>query len=238
LLKINLLKLKKMAKILFGMMMTDARGKLGGQVFSKNRGGSYVRRKVTPSNPRTLDQQANRALLGSTSRGWSSLTDAQRTAWNAAVVNWPKKTIFGGTKIPSGKGLYVELNKNLSAAGQSNISVPPAKADIPVLGLVGVTFDISLGTMVITYTGNPDIYLLQVRATPMLSQGTTNAKNRFRIIYTENADNYDDNNAYDAYVAKFGSLTVGANVQVSVALISPSTGQISVAENVTAVVQA
>ena len=42
-----------MAKIKFGMMMTDASGKLGGQVFSKNRGGSYVRTKVTPTNPQT-----------------------------------------------------------------------------------------------------------------------------------------------------------------------------------------
>lgn len=226
-----------MAKIQFGMMMTDARGKLGGQVFSKNRAGAYIRSKVTPSNPQTLDQQANRALLGSTSRGWSSLTDDDRTAWNAAVVNWPKKTIFGATSIPSGKSLYVELNKNLSAAGQSNISTPPAKADIPVLGLTGVVFDISSGTMVISYTGSPDIYLLQVRATPILSQGTSNAKNRFRVIYTKNEDGFDDNDAYDAYVAKFGSLSAGANVQVSVALISPTTGQISVTENVTAVVQ-
>jgi hypothetical protein len=238
LLKINLLNLKQMAKILFGMMMTDARGKLGGQVFSKNRGGSYVRRKVTPSNPRTLDQQANRALLGSTSRGWSSLTLAQRTAWNAAVVNWPKKTIFGGTKIPSGKGLYVELNKNLAAINEAAINTPPAKADTPVLGLESVVIDISSTTLTPTYTGITGSYVLQVRATPVLSAGTTNAKNRFRVIYAANDADFDSNEAYAAYISKFGALTPGVNVQVSIALISPSTGQISVAESVTAIVNA
>lgn len=227
-----------MAKIQFGMMMTDARGKLGGQVFSKNRAGAYIRSKVTPSNPQTLDQQANRALLGSTSRGWSSLTDAQRTAWNASVVNWPMKTIFGATSIPSGKSLYVMLNKNLQAINQTQVVTPPVKADTPILGLANVVFDISSGTLTPTYSGDVDVFVLQVRATPVLTQGTSNAKNRFRVIYSANSDNYDNELAYDAWVTRFGSLTTGANVQVSIALISPTTGQISVAETVTAVVQA
>lgn len=227
-----------MAKIQFGMMMTDARGKLGGQVFSKNRAGAYIRSKVTPSNPQTLDQQANRAILGSTSRGWSSLTASQRTAWNAAVVNWPMKTIFGATSIPSGKSLYVMLNKNLAGISQAGINTPPAKADTPVLGLIGVTFDISSGTLAVNFGGSPENYVFQVRATPILTKGTSNAKNRFRVIYSANDADFDNEDAYAAYVAKFGALTPGANVQVSIALISPVTGQISVAENVTALVQA
>lgn len=52
-------------KIKWGMMMTDGRGKLGGQVASKNRAGAYVRTKVTPVNPRTTQQQAIRTLFGS-----------------------------------------------------------------------------------------------------------------------------------------------------------------------------
>jgi len=227
-----------MAKIQFGMMMTDARGKLGGQVFSKNRAGAYIRSKVTPSNPQTLDQQANRALLGSTSRGWSSLTDDQRTAWNAAVVNWPMKTIFGATAIPSGKSLYVMLNKNLLGIGSSEIATPPAKADTPILGLTSVIVDISEGTLTPVYSGITGSFVLQLRATPPLTQGTSNAKNRFRVIYAANDAGFDPNEAYATYVSRFGALTTGANVQFSIALISPVTGQISVAENVTGAVQA
>ena len=36
-----------MAKIKFGAMMVDASGKLGGQVFAKNRGGAYIRTKTS-----------------------------------------------------------------------------------------------------------------------------------------------------------------------------------------------
>ena len=68
-----------MAKIKFGMMMTDASGKLGGQVFSKNRGGSYVRTKVTPTNPQSTAQMSIRGIFASISSRWSSLTEAQRS---------------------------------------------------------------------------------------------------------------------------------------------------------------
>ena len=227
-----------MAKIQFGMMMTDARGKLGGQVFSKNRAGAYIRSKVTPSNPQTLDQQSNRALLGSTSRGWSSLSAAERTSWNAAVVNWPRTTIFGSTAIPSGKSLYVELNKNLAALGETMISTPPTKEDMPILGLSTVVADISSTTITVNYSGDTGANVLQVRATPILSDGTSNAKNRFRVIYSSDDGGFSPADLYTAYVAKFGALTAGANVQFSIALISPVSGQKTVAENVTATVQA
>ena len=52
-----------MAKIKFGMMMTDASGKLGGQVFSKNRGGSYVRTKSTPVNRQSSAQMNVRGIF-------------------------------------------------------------------------------------------------------------------------------------------------------------------------------
>jgi len=226
-----------MAKILFGMMMTDARGKLGGQVFSKNRAGSYVRTKKTPSNPRTLDQQANRSLLGSTSRGWSHLTPEQRILWNEAVINWQRKNVFGATHIPSGKALYVQLNKVLLANGDAMIDVPPAKVDIPVFGLTAARFVIAAGTLTLGYTGDATGFNIQLKATPMLTAGTSNAKNRFRVLGYFDGAAYTPSDGYDAYVAKFGIPTPGSNIQVEVSLVAAS-GQISVPEKVTAVVTA
>src|SRR3546814_3353017 len=51
------------SKVKFGALMTDARGKLGGHVFSKNRAGSYLRTKVTPVNQQTSYQTSVRALF-------------------------------------------------------------------------------------------------------------------------------------------------------------------------------
>jgi len=45
-------------KMKFGAIVVDGRGKIGGHVASKNRGGAYLRTKVTPSNPQTGYQAA------------------------------------------------------------------------------------------------------------------------------------------------------------------------------------
>src|SRR3546814_20356183 len=76
-----------MAKVKFGALMTDARGKLGGHVFSKNRAGSYLRTKVTPVNPQTSYQTSVRALFGAISPQWSGLSQAVRDSFNGAVAD-------------------------------------------------------------------------------------------------------------------------------------------------------
>jgi hypothetical protein len=226
-----------MAKIKFGMMMTDARGKLGGQVFSKNRGGAYIRTKVTPSNPRSIDQQANRALLGSLSQQWSGLTEADRASWNGAVSNWAKTNIFGDSHNPTGKNLFVQLNKNLSAAGYATISVAPEKVEMAILGLSGVSF--LLGAEELRFYANGDLtgFTVVLSATPSLTQGTSNAKNKFRTFYSSPQATYSDTDAFEAYAAKFGTPVLGANIQVSVKLVADN-GQLSVPEGVKAVITA
>jgi len=106
-----------MAKVKFSALISDMRNKLNGSVFSKNRAGSYLRNKVTPSNPSTPSQALVRSILGTLASTWRTLTDPQRDAWNAAVESWLTTDIFGDTVTPSGFGLYVRLNGNIVNAG-------------------------------------------------------------------------------------------------------------------------
>ena len=82
-------------KLKFGALVVDGSGKIGGQVVSSNRGGKYLRTKVTPSNPSTVAQQNARALLSSLSTQWADLTEAQRLSFNSAVSNFATTDIFG-----------------------------------------------------------------------------------------------------------------------------------------------
>lgn len=171
-----------MAKIKFGMMMTDARGKLGGQVFSKNKSGSYVRTKVTPTNPRTAKQMQSRSILGTLSAGWNALTLAQVTAWNKAVESWAKTDIFGDLKNPTGKNLYVSLNKNLLGIGLSDISTPPAKIEMENISSFNAAVN-ALGTTA-TFTGLTTLTTgkYQVMASPNVPTGVNYVKNKLRVI--------------------------------------------------------
>jgi hypothetical protein len=209
-----------MAKIKFGMMMTDARGKLGGQVFSKNRSGAYVRTKVTPSNPRSMAQMESRSILGALSIGWNALSLAAISAWNAATPDWQKTDIFGDLKKPTGKNLYTALNKNLLQSGQAAVTTPPAKMLIPEITATEVVIDES--STAITFTGLttvPADTVLQVSATPKLQNGQNYVTNKMRVIDYIPTGAITGTAVWNAYSAKFGSLASGDRVAIELKYI-------------------
>lgn len=201
-----------MAKIKFGMMMTDARGKLGGQVFSKNRAGAYVRTKVTPSNPRTISQMESRSILGTLSAGWNALTDAQRASFNNAVSAWQKTNIFGDMVKPTGKNLYTSLNKNLLQAELSPINVAPQKMDLPALTSFEPSFDLTDSEISLGINTIPAGVVLQVSATPTLNAGVNYVSGKARVISYIPAGAVSATALFNAYVERFGAPTSGANV--------------------------
>lgn len=208
-----------MAKIKFGMMMTDARGKLGGQVFSKNRSGSYVRTKVTPVNPQTAAQMASRQLLGSLSTGWNALTLATIMAWNEAVNNWKSTDIFGDIKVPTGKNLYTALNKNSLGAGGSAIATPPEKMELDTISSVGASYDLSDDELTLTVTTVPANHILQVWATPPVNEGVSYIKNKLRVIANVPAGAVDPGALAASYSDRFGTPLLGQKIYVGVRYI-------------------
>jgi hypothetical protein len=50
-------------KVLFGAIVVDGRGKIGGHVMSKNRAGAFMRTKVTPINRKSSFQTGVRSRL-------------------------------------------------------------------------------------------------------------------------------------------------------------------------------
>jgi hypothetical protein len=217
-------------KIKFGAIVVAGSGKIGGHVASKNRGGAYLRTKVTPTNPNSPAQAGARALLASLSTGWSELSEAQRDSWNGAVKDYATTDIFGDIKNPSGINLYVKLNANLLGSGQGALTTAPAKVEIPFSLIDTVSFDVSTPAVSsIAFAGNElDGEILQIRATPVVSAGTSFVKNLFRdVVYSTGASGEA---AYGTeYVAKFGTPSAGQIFFISVAVIT-ATGQKGVAQ--------
>ena len=226
-----------MAKIKFGMMMTDARGKLGGQVFSKNRGGAYVRTKVTPTNPQTTFQTAVRSTFAAFSQAWSGLSDTLRSAWDGAVSNWSTTDVFGDLKNPTGKSLYLRLNQRAVNAGYASFTGVPAKAEM-VEGIV-TEVEVAIGATEINISDNysGSGARLVISATPVLSDGTTYVKNRLRDIYNELGSNNNPNSLYSAYVARFGVPSADDNIYFGIKYVL-SSGQSSPVQTIKAVVVA
>lgn len=214
-----------MAKVKFTAFMADARGKLNGTVFSKNRGGSYTRTKVTPSNPQTSYQTVVRQRLAAFSAGFRALTAAQILAWNNAVSDFLGTNVFGDTVTPTGLQLYVKLNSNLAAIGAAAISDPPSPTALSPLTasintLTNAAFTAALGAISIDET-----YIIE--ATSPVSPGRTFLKNEFRVITTVAGTGVAiaAQNIFAAYSAKFGAPVTGQRVGLRVKVIHETTGQ-------------
>jgi hypothetical protein len=224
-------------KLKFGAIVTDGRGKIGGHVASKNRGGAYLRTKVTPSNPNTEAQSAVRSILSSLSAGWSQLTDIQRASWNGAVSDYQSTDIFGDIKKPSGFNLYMKLNATLLSIGAAVLSEAPAKEELGDAYLTAAAIDITGATITVTLAGaKPAGASFRYYATPSMSAGISNAKNRFRIIANSTAA-LSGAALYTAYIAKFGVPQETAAVQIGIDVVALN-GQKSVVSTVKASIEA
>lgn len=215
-----------MAKIKLTAIVSEMRGKLNGSVFSKNRGGAYVRTKVTPVNPQTLAQGNVRAALTNLSQSWKALTEAQRLAWNSAVSQFTSTDIFGDIKTPSGINLYNKLNLNLAAIGEAPISVPPLAVSVGYFDTLAITAAAGAGTIAVAYTtvGASVDQTVIVEATPCMSAGKNFVKSEFRQIGTFAGSAASPQSIGAMYVAKFGALVAGQKVFIRLKFVDKNTG--------------
>jgi len=200
-------------KVKFGMIVTEARNKLGGHVASVNRSGAYFRTRVTPANPQTDLQSLARARLGTLAAAWRSLTAAQRSAWNSAVDNFVELDIFGDARTPSGFQLFMKLNSNMVAIGETANDDPPAVEAVELISSLSVAWDIGAGNSGLTYApAFTAVTKVKLYATPPQSAGKFFVKSEYRHIYTMP---YTDSSPFDCtteYEDVFGEPGVGTKI--------------------------
>ena len=226
-----------MAIIKLGSNIADIRKKLGGHVFSKNRGGNYIRMKVTPVNPRTAFQSTVRARFAQYSSNWRGLTVAQQQAWQGAVTSYQKSNIFGDLHSPSGLNLYQRLNQNLLSSGGTAINTPAANKGVLVVTAGVLTYTSGTPALSLAYSANiPAATRVKIFATPPLSAGINFVKSQFRLISTLAPAAVSPANLLTAYNAKYGSVgAVGTKIFVAIQFVDQVSGMQSPRQIVSAV---
>lgn len=216
-----------MAKVKYSALVSDMRNKLNGSVLSKNKYGSYIRNKVTPTNPQSAAQVAQRAKLATFASKWRTLTEEQRQAWNDAVSGWSRTDIFGDSQNPTGSILHNRLNMTIATAGGTAIVLPPMPLGAPSPTALSVVTDTVASTMEVTFaqTPVPAGMALVVEASPGMSAGISVANSQLRIIAVLPATTATGADVYAEYVAKYGSPTIGMKIFYRISMIRIATGE-------------
>lgn len=127
-----------MAKILTSSLITDIRGGSGGTVFSRNKGGLYIKPLVVPVIKRTDAQADYRNSFAGLSQGYNELTEIQKAGWTQYGIDYPEIDVFGVSRAISGQNAYLRSNMVLERNNLTILSDAPADAAVVSFELVDV----------------------------------------------------------------------------------------------------
>jgi len=188
------------------------RGKRGNTITYKTRYGQVTRQLVVPRDPHTETQMDRRTAFGRARFLWRTLSDDQRTAWNAAARGARTRRYLNQSGPLSGYLLFVKINCNLAAIGRPMAFDPPAT---PRFGPNPV------GPLTIANSGGAVTLKLSVSAEPAHDIVVLGTKPRsagvsfvdhFTILGLLPAPDQGISDVTDLFLARFPAVPVGSRI--------------------------
>ena len=177
-----------MAKIVFsGVGITDIRGKVGAEVFSRNRYGAFSRAFVVPANTTTSARTAQRAQYASLCSAWLALSSINKALWSKEALRHLRKPVVGSVYFSTGFNYFVQCNFNRLIAGKSILSAPvAANALSPLRSFVVSALDPSnFFLSCVRAGGSTSIGVnacLAIYASACVSSGITYKRSELRLV--------------------------------------------------------
>ncbi len=110
-------------------------GSIGGLVWSHNRGGQYLRARVTPVNPNSTFQQTVRSAQALLASMWASvLTQDERDGWELYAENVELPNSFGVPRNVGGIAMFIRTNVPRIQSGVVGVALLIDAPDIFDLG--------------------------------------------------------------------------------------------------------
>ena len=216
-----------MAKIVFSQLVDDVKNKVGESVFTSNRFGPVVRKRVKPINPRSAGQTNQRAMLRSLAQSWQGIGQDNILAWNALAKQITKKDKMGRAYNPTGEDLYIGHNINILNAGGTQITTPPSIAANVVANIAGLGFATSGAAWTISGTVSPIVDAqIELRSCGVVSKGKT-FQSKFKTFLTADCHTALPLTAVvaPAFLAAFGTpMSAGSVTFVDARVIDKVTG--------------
>lgn len=218
-----------MAKIRWGAIITDSRGRVGGTTLKLGPYGSVMQSATHPPRKLTPHATTAKAIFATYSkRWWSELTSTQRDDWRTLAAANPITNPWGDEFPLTGHAYYVKLNSRLTAAGLATTDDAPADQSVLSLSTVSMTAT-APDSLEITFTPTPipTAYLGYLFATPPRSPGATNFSGRLVFLGTIPASTASPVEVGALYTARLGQIYTGRNYAVSLALLNQANAALS-----------
>lgn len=201
-----------MASAQYGVIITELKGKVAGQVFQQGNTSTILRNKGYRKGSTTNLSSESKIRMQSVTQAWRNLDDEDRAAWSAAAENWTFTNKFGVPYQGSGFQVFSAYNNNRIVMGLAPVTSPGAVTSSLDPGAIGVdsnwpgNFSVAWGNALDTDNR------LAIYASNMISPGrnTNNAKLRLVAVASGASTAFWEFSAQ--YVALYGPMVIGMKV--------------------------
>lgn len=203
-----------MCKVQYGAIITEMKGKIGGQVFQGGSVGKILRNKGYTHGFSSAARQGATSVLSANAKRWQSLSGANRATFNAITASWPFTDKFGNTYYGTGYQVYVAYQNILISLGLPNqanaggVSSPTDPGVVVASSSGGPTLDLNWDN-----AGNSSDYV-SVFASAPLSAGQNNNYRRYKKVFSSDYNAITGVSFEAEYIAAFGQLVSGAIISV------------------------
>lgn len=207
-----------MASVKYGTIVTELKGKIGGNVFQGGRAAptlkklwGYIRKQDQAQLSWNNIKRAEFAVVTQT---WRTLTDEQRTSWSAAAPSFPFYNKFGDSYTGTGYQLYMQCNLLYYVIHSEVLTVAPSVTEFPNGSLITMS-ELTPSRFTLHYPTAPGAgWYLDVQATAGFSPGANMGRGGYKKLGLKTFN--DDNNAIfiAQYKARFGAPVVDTLIKV------------------------
>jgi len=218
-----------MALVTPGAMVSVISGKVGGTVFSRNRGGQYARTHAIPSKVTSARALTVKAAFAAMSQAYNNLDAEDRLAWTMYARENPVPNRIGQSTTLTGQGWFVGLNSRLAAIPMAANDTPPTIPS-PVIALVSgfaVDDDPSASFAIASHPDDDHVRVV-IYGARAASPGREYVENLFTHIHTTGT------NATGATIdfgteleAALGTIQAGVRYHIAVEILDERTGLVS-----------
>lgn len=213
-----------MAKVQYGTIVTEIKGKNQGHVFQGGNVGFILRSKGYTKGISSNDRAAANSTIVQAATRWRTLTDAQRTAWAGLIPTWLFINAFGVAYQGSAYQVFNSYNGWLFTADQTFRLSPTTPSTPPPLNFSSLTWSLASGLIwEDSDSGDPNDLVAFYASAPVSAGRNTN---HARLMWLDTRPSngspvYDLTTVYESF---FGTPQIGQRViikQVSLRLSYP-----------------
>lgn len=208
-------------KVRFGMLMTDAVGKAGGQFIQRTRFGNVLRNITVPVQRLASLQNPQRVVNSYIFSYWSLLPSGVRADWEVIGSNLRKKNPFGVDVAMSGREAFTSCSSLYYPYSGIFVESSSFNYSPPVTVFNSVLFDESGGEIIFygNYTEGQEFF--QIKGA-ILKNGSINLNLKKLKTFARIDSLNDSNTNRDLFADNIGKTSVGDWVQIAIRGISSS----------------